>query len=774
MTTAINRYPVTLSQMVMLTAQSPSTEYTRYQSHVCLTTLTGKLDFRRMALGSTSTPSFLHPQYGLRLGDETNPGVLVATTTVAPGTNKGTFNYTLTGLADGPYLSRIVPMDGAGNEIATSECMGRFWLWVDVGGTAKDHPDVIFQNDEFDWMRGADGLGTPSMQPTYFHARVPKAKLKQRVSPSTWWHVPDDPAQLGVFPGGDRFDTAVPPRPIKRVNFAATTDHTDVTYHLPAITARGIIVTENQQRYFADFHKEEVRVPSLDGPRGKATVVNVMAIWVGHAGSIYCVDSHSFFRVNAKGEKQTFAGIRHLDPPPYWTELDDKPMKRVEIVGNWDPAIPANKRWPWESWGLLFDHRTLAQDASLPTVEFPPFGQLQQHVGVGPHAFCTCRQGRVLSFQFDKTNRFAPPYITEWVTGLSDPWGLAQKDGVLYVAERGLSRISKWSMDTPNTYLGNAIAIEGTLPGVTYGAMENATWRRWAGGSATMAQRRALNILGVEQIAIMDDFLYFSSYAQQEVRRMNMTTGVVEVCVRVPTYAEQSRFVNFAVSDGTFGPRHTLFTTTFDNQTQGRPRAYLPTAGVDTDGTPITHSKPFYFHGFQPDLTHGPGKSSNAIYPLGIGVGNGMMVYAHSGLGLDAFMLSDPSDPVPDYAKLTRGHAAYRAKGYRLIHGNYGWGHVDEPLPWGEDADMDYWLAWHGHSDAPPPPPPPDTLPEVLEAYKAGTFTLEQSQAWLVTQTPPPKPPLATFAEMLDAYAAGTATLADVEAWFVEWKDRQP
>jgi hypothetical protein len=56
-----------------------------------------------------------------------------------------------------------------------------------------------------------------------------------------------------------------------------------------------------------------------------------------------------------------------------------------------------------------------------------------------------------------------------------------------------------------------------------------------------------------------------------------------------------------------------------------------------------------------------------------------------------------PSDPQLDHARYKRGEQAYLARGYPLLYGHAGWGFYGIPLPWGQDADMDYFLAAQGH-----------------------------------------------------------------------------
>lgn len=710
----IYKIPLNASATVMLAWQG-NNAYLRYQSHVVLTTDTGSVKFGRWSLQSSSISPLAYPRYELWLGTIDSRIKKIAEYVRVGTENQGTFNWTLGPTTSGHYWTHIVAYDASGAEVATpTETLMKFGIYVDKDatlGTTQTH--VISQNSTYDFTRGADGWN-------FFYCDIPVDKLKQRLVPNPV--TMPVPAGQAPFPGGIPFNTVLPGSKIQRFNYVTTTDHTDANEVRISKDKRGILSTAGYQGYFADFWKPTPRLPEIDGERGVATSYHPLAAWIGHAGHAYVMGPHTFYRISPSGKRTTFAGLRHLNPPPLWTEMDDVPMVRTEIVGNWDPAIPTSKRFPKESWGILFDDRTTVVSPANGTAERPPFGIQPLHAGKVV-AFATCAFGRILKFEFDPLNPTAPPYVTEFITGLSDPWGLAQKDGVLYVAERTKHRISKWSMDD-GSYLGDAVAQTNADPFVVYGGMDNQTWRRWWPSSSTLAQRRAVNILGPEQVRIMDGYLYYGSYAQQDVRRVNMATGQLEICANIPTNDQQSRFVNFAVSDGTFYPKHTIFSTTFDFMSAGLPRMWLPTPNGS-----FTHTQGYYYS-VEDDHTEGVGKSAGTIYPLCCEVRNGMLLTGGSGPGLVGYMQAPDGVPLTaaEAAQMKRGHEYYASKGYRRF-GNYGNWIIDEPLPWGENADMDAWLRLHGHvPDAPPPPPPEPDLVVPL--------SVDCGSAWVGRGTP--------------------------------------
>jgi hypothetical protein len=693
-----------LSSMVLLDAHvQRGARYVRAQYECFLTADTISLPFHWTDINAGGTNGPLHyPSYSLWLGDVKNRGTKVAT-------GAGVFSGSLGALPDGPYISRIVAHDATGAEVVSPvESFAPFGLYVDRAGKCKDHALTIFQSGSYEWAHPDIGSVQPA---THWFALVPKALLKSREVPLAWDYRPNgnpiNTAFPGLFAGGEPFNTVLPYTALTRMNYVPTTDAMYMDEHRPSVTKRGITVTSNQQGYSAEENvfAGKPRFPLIDGPRGKATLYAPTALWIGHAGAIYGMDGCAFWRIGKDGTKMTFAGLRHVEVP-YWEEMRDNPADhKTEVVGDWDASIPMANRYPQESWGLVADLRTTHQDPAAALVNLPPFGILPPHLGIGPVFYSTCRRGRILKYQFDKSKPNTVPKVTEFVTGLSDPWGLGmdQATGTLYVAERGRHAISMWSADDGRS-LGDLLVNQR---GSIFGAVSTSADRSWKFFPAFMQLNglpkwdlaRAEPILAPEGCEFQDGYVYWGSLAQSEVRRVNVATGAVEVCTRIPVaYGGQSRWVDLKLSDGSFYPRGTIFTTAFDNQTSGRPRGWLQVAGTDTDGTTLTHSKQLDWQREAAHVQRGPGgRTSVGIYATGLGVGNGMLACGSSGPGLCVFMQATLGEALPDEAKLNRGSTYYREHGHHLVHGNYGYGHVDLPLPFGEQPDMDYFLHWNGH-----------------------------------------------------------------------------
>jgi hypothetical protein len=359
---------------------------------------------------------------------------------------------------------------------------------------------------------------------------------------------------------------------------------------------------------------------------------------------------------------------------------------------------------------MAWDTRTL-----LPiddTAPIPPGETEHPHKGVGPAHFRTDRHGYVLRVQFDGRSHATPPKITRWITA-DDPWGIFYLNGKLYVTERGLNRISIWSADKPETRLGDLVsdAAASDLGSV------NQQQRRWYGADAETCRTR--KVVAPEGLVYLDGYAYWGSRAQQEVRRIPVSGGPIETVCR-PSFDNNSKYCYLAISDGNFGPRGTLFVTTWSNGNYGRPRAFMPLAGQDVDGTSCTHTRfvsapdpkhapinaaLWRWQGYAQNVLQGPGgKWISDSYGSAVAVGRvsatgrpedpvfGALACSSALGNISVYVQCDASlDGVnPDYNRAKKGGNYYRAK-HQLVHGPWCAG-PNLPLPWGEDSDCDYFM----------------------------------------------------------------------------------
>jgi hypothetical protein len=681
-TPVIVRAALNLSRLICFNSQyAGGAAYDRWANHVVFSANAFSITFgpKDVASGG-ATLSFAHPQYRLKInGVERSTYMRVGTEKT--GTYAGNFTE-----PDGPLLLEIATYDAAGTLIlptTSGETPVPFWVWLDRIGQANTHPDVIVQTGSHCWTHESYGVQA--------YVRMPKTLLRARNMPL--------PARVGTA-----FSTYLPSSQITRTMLVPTVEANSMQTYKPCTTRRGITVTENMQGYFPrDMTDQFPRLPQLDGPRGTATGYYPLHIQAGRNGKWYMTTPHSLVVFDSTGAKRTLAGLRHRFAP-YWSEAGSGTGPEVEIVGDWS-AVPSTRRVIWESWGFAWDPRTLAVDLSVPPVGNPPE---PPHV-VGPVAFVVDRYNRCLKLTFasgkNGTNRTDPPVVTEFITGLNDPWSVVFDPATnqLYISERGAHRISRWNADT-GAYAGDVIAKNDA---VDYGAV-NQTIRRFswsAGHSFTTA--RAANIVGPESLALLDGFLYWGALAQAEVRRINLATGLVEICCRpsVNFGGVGPYFVNIALNDNTadaqgvmprggFGPHGTLFTVTFYNAEYGRPQAFKPIAGNG-----LTHSQQWTWQQYGYDVIQGPGGTwPNDAYPTACGIGNGMLANASSLDGICIYRQRETGDGANiDYPKATRGHNYWKSKSHDLLHGKYGYGYTSLSLPRGENADCDYWLTVSGH-----------------------------------------------------------------------------
>ena len=665
----IHRIPIDLTAIVCQNLQYGSSRYERYQHYYAFPDSIIKLDFQRtnIAAGGTIDVPFAYPKYGLVFGDGINTGVERAICNVVPGTRAGTFVGTLGDEPDGPIFMEIVAYDAAGSRVTNPvESLVPWWAYIDRHGTAKDCADTIMQEGSFEWTHD-------ELPIQYVWARVPKTMLTNPSWPLT---------PRTAVP----FATALPRTQIARFDLTPGTNPNANQKHRPCTSLRGIVNTEPMQAYFdAGYITPYPTLPLLDGPRGVATMRFPVALLVGRNGQIYGCDGYAFWTIDATGTKRTLAGLRHKYAP-YWEECVDLKHPALETLGNWDATIPAEERFPFETWGMSWDQRTLVLDPNA-----APINGEQPHLPPGPTIFLTDRHGYILRVRFSPTDRSLPPSITRFIRA-NDPWGLVCDNAVLYVTERGLHRISKWNADT-GAYLGDVISNPSAS---SLGSIQSRHFV--AAPGVTLAARQAQAIAFPEGLALQDGYLYFGSKAQEDVRRINLANGLLEM-VAHPSIDSNSEFVYLALSDGTFGPRGTVFVTTGSNNTYGRPAAYLPVPGVDALGT-VTHSSNWFWADWGYYIIRGRnGETTDGSYAMACGIGHGFLVCGSSQEGLSVFCQADPNvDPLIDQPKIHRGGDAWSSGHYAVLHGTYGFGFTSAKLPWGVNPDIDYYLQMAGHT----------------------------------------------------------------------------
>jgi hypothetical protein len=195
--------------------------------------------------------------------------------------------------------------------------------------------------------------------------------------------------------------------------------------------------TFNPRAYFWTHLVAKVPVlPLLDGPRNVGTLMMPTHIQVGHTGGAYFCQPWRVGKVGTDGTIKTLAGYRHKRPHPTWGEGD------LELVGDWS-AIPAERRGFHELWGMTWDLTSVVTDKTAPTIE----GRSPHPVG--PRQFVSDTQNnRICLLSYSRVDAEAPPKVSEFIAGLSDPWDVVFASGVLYVSQRQGHKITAHD---PNT-----------------------------------------------------------------------------------------------------------------------------------------------------------------------------------------------------------------------------------------------------------------------------------------------------------------------------------
>jgi hypothetical protein len=603
--------------------------YERYQRITVLSGTTASIRFFAYNIGGGGATRIFNASSYKLLVD----GVERARISVAGGSREATFQLNLSSLTEGWHILDVVAINGG-----VAESCPTWPVWVSKGGRPAQATMPV-TTGTYGLLHGPDeGLYT------HITATVP-AVFNPVVRPLA---VRETPA----------FNTALPRWQLVQSQWAVAR-RDDV--HRTNVTAAGLMTTSNRQPYFwSDFTAKLPSLPLLDGPRGKASIVMPTHLQVGRRGGVYFVDPWRLGKIEPDGTVTTLAGWRHRTPPSFWGS-----PQQLELVGDWS-SIPAERRGFHEAWGLAWDPVSLATDPSAGLIE----GE-HPHL-TGPRAFISDTQNnRVCVIEFSRNSRTAVPVVKEFITGLGDPWDVACDGNLLYVSERSRHRIAAYNTQT-------GVLDHVLVSGAGLATVSNVN--RFVTRLGTLAQLRSQPCVAPEGLFKQDDWLYFGSYAMAQVKRVHLRTGQVEV-VAEPTIDGNSTFMKIAVSDGTFGPRGTVFVAHWSNNYFGYPAAYLP-GGKAWD----------YLTG-----ATGPGTPwAGAGYPTAVGVGQGKMVCGSSAEGLLVHSKALPTDrPIP--GQYANGEKEWLRRGFHLTHGPAGYGYYGLPLPWGISSDIDVYLTTHGH-----------------------------------------------------------------------------
>lgn len=630
--------PLNLSALVQFYDYQRLGPYERYRRLIVLSGNKATLKFHGFNFANGGTRRLLSGKRYTLLVD----GVEAGATNVPSGTYEANFDVDLTKLQPG---WRRVDIGG----LADGESSPAYWVFVKRGTVAaQPYMPVVRSTHEAAW---ANDNGLMWMLAPYKYSPTPRPLTVQRAYAS----IPGTLSRQELH-----CEALVPVR------------YNDI--HRPNVNVDGLMSAFDLQTYFWDqLIAPKPIVACLDGPRGVGTTCMLTHVEVGNAAPNGALRNNTYFsdawrigKISEDGTITTLVGYRHRNS--MLSHYEDSTAD-VELVGDWS-QIPASRRGFHELWGFAWDNRTLTINEAAPPI--PTEGNEKPHI-TGPVLFAADSQNnRICRIEFSATAHGVPPKVTEFITTLGDPWDVVYDDGKIYVSERKSHRICEYDATTGRLL---RVVVQGLPLAVIVDQGRRVSL------TATREIARGAPCVAPEGLFYQDGWLYFASFAQAEVRRVNLATGKLEV-VR-PIYVDgNSRFAKLAVSDGTFGPRGSTLTWTWSNAYGGLPQIVRP------DGVDISISR-------KPGGT-GTWGDDDGWYATAGAAAHGRLISGGVVEGLLRITKSQPGDLAKSEAT-ERGRTEYHRRGFHLLHGASGHGFYGLPLPWGESSDIDAFLTLYGH-----------------------------------------------------------------------------
>lgn len=574
-------------------------------------------------------------------------GVQTATVTPAAGASVADFQVDATALAIGWHELRVVP------SIHGESCLPYFALVVRDGAAAGSDYTPVARGSY--WLSLHPPLYHWGKAPATYNPTPRPLPARSPVAFSTW--LPS--AELNV-------EQLVPLR------FGDT--------HRACMTIEGALTSfANQPYHWATLIAKLPGVPLLDGPRGVGTVCMATHVEVGMAAppslgfvnNTYFCDPWRFGKVRADGTVVTLAGYRHKSIAAHWQNWKNPnpgDPSFLELVGDWS-AIPVERHGFRELWGMAWDERTFVTNEAADPIA--------AEKGLKPHItgivvfLADSQNNRVCKLEFSPVSHAAPPKITEFITGILDPWDVVCAEGVLYVSERQSHRIAAYDATS-------GVLLRVVVQGQPLARIDAV---REVQRLASLDACRAAIAVAPEGLFLQDGWLYWASKAQAQVKRVSLATGAVEF-VRTILTDDNTKFAKIALSDGTFGPRGLVAVAQWSNRDYGW-------AQISTEA---------YVWGLGYDSYMGKlaGQNAQFVYATSVGFGGGQMIVGGVNEGLLRVSKKMPGDAVASKAAKD-GASEYVTQGLDLLHGAGGHGYYGIPLPWGVSENIDAFLAHHGH-----------------------------------------------------------------------------
>lgn len=541
------------------------------------------------------------------------------------------------------------------------------WYHIDLDGLQDGETWI-------DWFayRHVPGAETPALMPVVqgSHGFASDAGAMHRWAwvPTRYTPTPAPLADAPVVPVS-QMDPKIRGRLL-----ASTDEGQDVT--LPNVNSRGVWSTFSKQAYFfADvIERGAPTFPLIDGPRGVGTVgmvvhLDMATVAPGRTVESYHMTPWSWRKVMRDGEVKTLAGLVHDKVGSHWR--DGIKGRTLRLVGDWS-AIPAERRGYWDPWGTAW-LQVAIDEAAAP---IPAEGNLKPHLLPPIGLVADSGHNRILAHRFSADQHAPEPVVTEWMPpgSVRGAFGLANWGSEVIVGEREGHRIV--AID-PATRLITRVIVQRNPDWPGNASM--GLYRRMQADGSRLTDLQAQPCLGPETLRVWGDWLYYSSYVAQCIKRVHLVTGEVQMVTPV-AMDRQSWFVQFDVCrDSSFAPAGTVFYASWGQAASAMHYGVMP-GGMR-----------FTVHGRQAPWD-GP-----QMYPASVAVGDGRMIVGGSAMGLTRFENGTPIDP----GRYARGKAEFVARGGRLRYGPGGFSPYGHALPWGQHADLDYYLQTHDLPRAP-------------------------------------------------------------------------
>ena len=632
--------------------------------------------------------------------------------TKVAGATSGTLTGTLTGAPpSGPVRLTIQTVNLDDTPFAGTECNVPFIATLNVDGTAKDSQSVGVQRNT--WMWEHVGVGVP---PAHATAIVPLSFFTPAALPL---------AHVAAVP----FTTRLDGTKLMRYMLAPAGEANATQQVALLTTLGGVKHTATRDGYTPmEMFSDHAWQPNLDGARNVSTHFYYLYVKAGRNGKWYPHTPVSWVVVDGTGRRTTLFGKRDKFAPDWQESRHGHPCE--ELVGVCtDTRIPAGRAYLRNSWGGDWDHSTLALGG-------PVIGAEESHanrdlvwyatddggpeVGMNGFLWKLVRDGQDPNRGNDPST-WKPTVGSMFIPNLDLPRAVGHRRGTneIIVNQMGANRIDVFNKDTgahirvlaQNT--NPNVAQFGTVARVGSQTDPLRQFRHAAGHSPTTT--RGENVLAPEGGAYLPnlfgkDWWVWGSRAQMDLRMVALQDGELRI-IGPLTYSNQGAPGNVAVQvwvndntpdaegkmpHGGFGPHGSVFGVTFLHGQNGRPQVYTPLA----DGTFDEWINDPYWHYFERDKIAGRGPLwSNDLYPTAGACGYGQMAQCTSMSGIQVYRQCTAAElaaPAPDIAKLTRGHDFFKSIGWEML-APYGYS-PNGQLPWGRNADCDYFLEFHGRA----------------------------------------------------------------------------